>query len=250
MGGPARAAPSPPPAATSSTKVSYRPRAASTHPLLPGKAPPGSRSASPAPSGPAPDGTAPGLEAYAGMTVEPHTCPECSCSPAPCTLPEGMHTHAAKCPGDDSVAIPFGPPPGWEGACSTEGALPAAVQCDGVPCAQSLSIPPSPSPPAIPRAAPHSLRPIPRGRRRLASAGPAHPPATTAAPARCARLPPEGFALCLYAEGSAPTCPAACPAPDLLHRREGRAHLRSLPVLTARRRRVRGRPVDPFQLRL
>src|SRR5690349_20987848 len=55
--------------------------------------------------GPCPDSTTEGLNGYSDMKAAQHTCGVCSCSPAACTLPEGIHTNAAPCPGDGSIAV-------------------------------------------------------------------------------------------------------------------------------------------------
>jgi len=83
-----------------------------------------------------------GFEGFADLTVDPHACPSCWCSPAGCALPEGMYASAAKCPGDGAASLPFGPADGgWEGTCSNEAPIAAGLQCEGVACVQSLSIP-------------------------------------------------------------------------------------------------------------
>lgn len=85
-----------------------------------------------------------GFEGHADMKVEPHTCPSCACSPAACALPEGLRAGAAKCPADGATSLPFGPQGGgWEGTCDDSNAIPAWLQCEGVPCVQSLSVPPA-----------------------------------------------------------------------------------------------------------
>lgn len=172
--------------------------------------------AAPGALGSCPEPTTEGLKAYAEMKpIEPHTCGACSCAPAACTLPEGIHTNAAPCPGDGAIAVPFGPDPatGWEGVCSEEGALPADLQCGGELCAQSVSVPALPVPTCKPESAPAEPFPDPAWARAalqckiepLSGEG-------CASGYVCAPLPPEGFALCLYAQGEHPTCPAEYPA--------------------------------------
>ena len=166
--------------------------------------------------GSCPTPTTEGVTAYAEMKpIEPHTCGACSCSPAACTLPEGIHTNAAACPGDGSIAVPLGPDPaaGWEGACSEEGALPAGLQCGGEPCAQSVSIPTVPLASCKPESAPAAPFPDPTwGRMALQCkieplSGEGCEPEHVCAPGP----PPEGFALCLYLKGEHPACPADYP---------------------------------------
>jgi hypothetical protein len=51
---------------------------------------------------------------------------------------------AASCAGDGpGVAhTPFDPPPKWEGTCTSANAIPPGKLCGGVPCVQSVTIPP------------------------------------------------------------------------------------------------------------
>lgn len=180
--------------------------------------------AGPGAVGSCPEGTTPGLEAYANMEpLEPHACGACSCSPAACTLPEGIHTNAAKCAdADGSLEVPLGPAPasGWEGVCSEEGALPAGIQCGGEPCAQSVSVPVLPVSPCMPQSGPAPPLPVPTwGKTALeCKLGPLS--AESCGPGEvCAPLPPpEGFALCVVAEGEQATCPAAYPVRSVFFR--------------------------------
>lgn len=155
-------------------------------------------------------------KAYAEMKpIEPHVCGACSCSPAACTLPEGIHTNAAPCPGEGSIAVPLGPDPaaGWEGVCSEEGALPAGLQCGGEPCAQSVSVPTVPIAPCKPESAPAAPFPDPTWKRTALQCKIEPLPGESCEPEHvCAPVPPEGFALCLYMKGEHPTCPAEYPA--------------------------------------
>jgi hypothetical protein len=158
-----------------------------------------------------------GIKAYAEMKpIEPHTCGACSCSAAECTLPEGIHTNAAKCAGaDGSISVPLGPDPaaGWAGVCSAEGGLPAGLQCDGAPCAQSVSIPAVAVAPCKPETAPAPPPPDPTwGRLALQCkidplSGQGCDPGET-----CLPPTPDGFELCLYVKGEQPACPADYPA--------------------------------------
>ena len=172
--------------------------------------------------GTCPESTIEGLKGHAEMKpIAPHTCGACSCSPAACTLPEGIHTNAAKCPGDGSIAVPFGPNPagGWEGACSDEGALPANLQCNGEPCAQSLSIPVLPVAPCNPETAPSDPFPDPEWAR-MALQCEIGPLSGEGCPAEyvCAPSPPEGLSLCLYFKGEVASCPAEYPAKMVFYR--------------------------------
>ena len=172
--------------------------------------------------GPCPDPTAEGLTGYQELKVEPHTCGACSCSPAACTLPEGIHTNAAKCSdADGSIAIPFGPDPaaGWEGVCSPDGALPADLLCSGVSCIQSLSIPPLGVAPCDAIAGPAAPFPDPTWGR-MARECKIEPLSDEgcAAGRVCVPPPPEGFSLCLYAEGEPFACPPDYPARTVFYR--------------------------------
>lgn len=156
-----------------------------------------------------------GFEAHAEMEpLDPHTCGACSCSPAACTLPEDIHANAAKCAGaEGSIAVPFGPGPVWEGACSSEGALPAGLLCSGAPCAQSLTIPALPIAPCMPVAAPSPPFPAPSWARfavqcELEALSGAECPAGSV----CAPSPPDGLSLCVYAKGDVASCPTDYPA--------------------------------------
>lgn len=158
-----------------------------------------------------------GFKAYADMKpLEPHTCGACSCSPGTCTLPQGVHTNAAPCAdADGSIAVPLGPDPaaGWEGVCSEDGALPADLQCTGEPCAQSVFVPTMPVSPCKAESGPGESFPDPVwGRTALECKIEPLSGESCAIGDVCAPKPPEGFALCLYAKGEQPTCPAEYPA--------------------------------------
>ena len=175
------------------------------------------KTAAPGAIGSCPEPTTEGFKAYAEMKpIGPHTCGACSCSPAACTLPEGIHTNAAPCAdADGSIAVPFGPDPaaGWEGACSEDGALPANLQCGGVPCAQSVSVPTVPVAPCHPESGPAEPFPDPAwGRMALQCKIEPLPGEGCESNHVCAPPPPEGFALCLHVKGEHPTCPAEYPA--------------------------------------
>ncbi|HVK66935.1 MAG TPA: hypothetical protein VM694_20760 [Polyangium sp.] len=49
--------------------------------------------------------------------------------------------HAAVCDFvSGSAETPFHPPDAWDGACTAENAVPASLDCGGVPCVQSLTV--------------------------------------------------------------------------------------------------------------
>jgi hypothetical protein len=153
-----------------------------------------------------------GFTGYADPQVEPAHCPTCDCSPAACALPEEIHASAASCAGaEGAVSTPFDAPPGWEGTCTTENAVPAGKLCGGVPCAQSVTVAPVTVEPC---------KPVTKG----AVEGPGVFPAPVwGAAVReclidvdtqgggcgtgewCAPVPPEGFQLCLYVKGDDPS---------------------------------------------
>lgn len=153
-----------------------------------------------------------GFEGFADVLAAPSSCPSCSCSPASCLLPEGMHATAAKCvDGDGAAETSFDAPAAWEGVCTDQGAIPAGLLCGGMPCAQSLTI----DAPTV-----EPCKPITAGTATIA------PPswATMARECRinvdddgggcpngrtCAPEPPEGFDLCLFIAGDDPAyeCP-------------------------------------------
>lgn len=155
---------------------------------------------------PCPGGTTEGATLHAELTVEPHACSGCTCSPASCTLPGGIHTHAAKCPGDGAMAFPFGPGAAWDGACSVENAIPAGQSCEGAPCVQSLTIPAVAVSPCVPSDPVASL-PDPTWGRTVQQCD-LDLSAEGCDPGQaCAREPPEGFVVCLHAKGDSLQCP-------------------------------------------
>ncbi|UQA55547.1 hypothetical protein [Polyangium aurulentum] len=82
---------------------------------------------------------------YKGLIVPPAECPACSCGPSTgsCAPPSSFVAHAALCnapPG--AVETPFPPPDAWDGTCTAENAVPADLDCGGVPCIQSITVGP------------------------------------------------------------------------------------------------------------
>lgn len=156
--------------------------------------------------------------------IAPTPCPSCSCSPAACVLPEGMHASAAKCAdAGGAPSIAFDAPAGWEGTCSTENAITGGLSCSGVPCVQSLTI-------AAPDVAP--CMPVTLG-------DPDIPPHAWGTMARecviwpvsgegcttgqaCVPVPTDRYSVCLYREGDHSAdpgfvCPAAYPRPLVVY---------------------------------
>jgi hypothetical protein len=74
---------------------------------------------------------------YATPDQTPLSCPACACEPSTgaCALPVAITLGASTmCPSDtDDAGVPFDPPSGWDGGCTTNDAI-AAVDCDGGPC--------------------------------------------------------------------------------------------------------------------
>jgi len=170
--------------------------------------------------GDCPNSTTEGLTGYAGMKkLAKHTCGACSCSPAACTLPEGIHTNAAPCPGDGSIGVPLGPDPaaGWTGACSEEGALPANLPCFGESCAQSVSIPTANVAACEPKSAPAEPFPDPVWGRmaRECVIDPLSGQECGENQVCMPKLP--GFVLCLYVKAAQRACPREYPVREVFH---------------------------------
>ena len=166
-----------------------------------------------------PKGTTEGFTAHADLAQpDPHTCTECSCSPAACTLPEGILTFPATCAGaDGSIPLPFGPDPGsgWDGSCSQANAHPANQLCDGVLCIQSLLIPATTAAPCA------ASTPVPSkpdwtwGRTvrqcRLSQQG------CDVGQVRVPSVVPDGFELCRWAKGDVACPPGYYSEPSVLY---------------------------------
>ena len=82
---------------------------------------------------------------YKDLVIPPGECPACACGPSTgnCAPPSSFVAHAASCaaiPG--SAETPFPPPAAWDGTCTAEDAVPAGLDCGGVPCVQSITVGP------------------------------------------------------------------------------------------------------------
>lgn len=175
----------------------------------------------PATLGPCPAPAIEGLVGYHEMKIEPHTCPACSCSSATCTFPEGVHTNAAKCAdADGSLAVPYGPGPAfWAGNCTDAGALPANLQCGGVPCAQSVTVPAAGVSPCEPTSDPAAPFPEPSWARMARECVLGAPSGESCDPGQaCVPEPPGGLTLCVYAQGDPPDCPPDYPERTVFYR--------------------------------
>lgn len=86
-------------------------------------------------------------EAYHGfaeLEAKEISCPACACD-APkgtCALPKKITASSGTCTAPSAAHLDFDPPTGWEGSCTTQGAITADAKCNGGPCAQSLTIEP------------------------------------------------------------------------------------------------------------
>ena len=156
------------------------------------------------------------FEGFAGMTVEPHSCPSCTCGPAACALPEQIHASAAKCPGEGAASINWDAPPAWEGGCFLDAPIASGLQCSGVPCVQSITIDAPQVEPCKPIEQGAALFPDPvwdlmarecKINVDAAGCGPGE---------SCAPVPPEGFALCVSVAGEGYECPPEYPDPFLV----------------------------------
>lgn len=80
-------------------------------------------------------------------SIPPASCGACTCGPSWgfCALPSTITAYAAPgCPADAPSTI-ADPPASWDGACTTENAIPAGLSCGpGTFCVQSINIEPMP----------------------------------------------------------------------------------------------------------
>jgi hypothetical protein len=163
-------------------------------------------------------------QGFSGPSEAPLFCPLCACDPpeeASCALPvDWTVADAAVCmPPADAQVTSFAAPAGWDGACTTEHAIPAGQLCGGHPCVQSLSIP-APGvttgactpreerDPPVPSVVPWTVT-------ALACAPNAHASCNRdgrlCVPEPAGRLPPpDGFRTCIYHPDEVP-CPEAYP---------------------------------------
>lgn len=157
-----------------------------------------------------------GSEGFADP-IAPFTCPECSCAPAGCALPEDIHVAAATCPGDGAPSLAWGSP-AWSGTCTADSAIPPGQMCGGVPCAQSLK---------IGAASVEPCQPIEEGAEKIADPawglmareckiGPVTGEGCAMPGQACVPAPPVGFTLCVHREGDDPAMP--CPMPSYPYR--------------------------------
>lgn len=156
-----------------------------------------------------------GVILHADPQPSPMICPMCSCTPGGCALPEEMHVSAAKCAGADGAVSIAWDSPGWEGACTSDGAIPPGLMCSGVPCTQSVTISPPSIEPCEVVSQGSEARPDPSWglEARECIVGPLTGEGCGGSEA-CVAPPPDGFSLCLYRWGddlSPDDCPADYP---------------------------------------
>lgn len=165
-----------------------------------------------APDPPCPD-FAPhvGSIGYADLQA-PHTCPECSCSPAECMLSEEMSVSAAPCSGAGAPSLGWDSP-AWTGECTAAGAIPAGLMCGGEPCAQSLTIEAPTFAPCQPLAQGDELKPDPTWGRmaRECKIAPLTGEGCPSSGEACIPPLPEGYTLCVHRDGHDPAF--ACDEP-------------------------------------
>jgi len=88
-------------------------------------------------------GLLPGANAYANLGPVGHTCPTCGCGPSETTCSPSVNwtVSAAKCSGDSALLSSFDVVlDSWNCACNTDNAIAEDAQCEGVPCAQSVTV--------------------------------------------------------------------------------------------------------------
>jgi hypothetical protein len=145
----------------------------------------------------------PGIELYGGLDAPPLECPTCQCgdSETECHVPADWHASAAKCDEAGSAAqIDFSAPPGWQGECTAEGAIPAGALCNGLPCVQSVTVkaPEVAAAPCSPVAIGGSTPPV-TWETRARECLPAAPDTCPVEPPAC--LPPGGLQRCIHRDG-------------------------------------------------
>ncbi|MDI1429039.1 hypothetical protein [Polyangium sorediatum] len=85
-----------------------------------------------------------GSLAYADLQPVTASCPACVCGPIEGTCsprPGQIQIRAGSCAEAQTPTVDFGAPAGWDGSCTSAGALPAGAECppgSGIPCAQSV----------------------------------------------------------------------------------------------------------------
>jgi len=87
---------------------------------------------------------------FAALDAPPAACDACECEPSEgkcgSGIPEKIEIRAGSCTETNASTLPFNGPPGWDGSCTSEGALPTGALCNGELCAQSVPASPLPGP--------------------------------------------------------------------------------------------------------
>lgn len=153
----------------------------------------------------------PGATLHADPQPSPMICPACSCSSSGCEVPQQMHVSAGKCPAIGAFSMPWDSP-GWDGDCTSDGALSSGLSCLGVPCVQSITIDAPTAAPCEPVSAGAEVRPDPVWGTTAQECimGPLTGDGCGGSEA-CVPPPPDGFSLCLYRWGD-DLGPESCPA--------------------------------------
>lgn len=88
------------------------------------------------------------VRGFENLVAPPAKCDTCTClATGSCTgLPTSIEIRSGKCGVSNVQTTPFDGPPNWNGSCTSVNAMAAGKLCNGVPCAQSVSTPPLPSP--------------------------------------------------------------------------------------------------------
>ncbi len=168
---------------------------------------------------------------HADLMPDPLSCAQCACDPpaGKCILPTTFTAHSATCLGDVSgvVHTDFSAPPSWDGACTSVNAIPAGAQCKGGPCVRSLSIQPLTIEESDCVA--HAVQP-----KAVPGSASLVPPWMTSAVAcqlNCSRscedgqkvcapevsAKPDGFTMCIFADGEQESCPEAYPVKQVFY---------------------------------
>jgi hypothetical protein len=87
------------------------------------------------------------VKLYTGHTelvVPEWKCPSCACGPSSgsCLFSSTFTAHVALC-NVEGAATSFDAPPGWNGSCNADNAVPAGQECpagSGIPCVQSVTM--------------------------------------------------------------------------------------------------------------
>ena len=82
-------------------------------------------------------------QGHDGLVLPDAGCAPCTCAaPSPagsCAPPLQITVSASTCSAGAAPARDFGPPPAWDGTCTTFDPIPAGALCNGAPCAVSLT---------------------------------------------------------------------------------------------------------------